>query len=84
MMPYRIEVERKAAMALERKHSQRGEATHFNDPEIRTLIKQDWQRIHAAPEIAAAKLDEEIARLSLSRCISEVISWRPPEAPVAK
>lgn len=71
-------------MALERQHSQRGEATRFEDPEIRKLIQQDWQRIRAAPEIAAAKLDKEIAPFTLGQCISEVFSWRSPEAPVEK
>lgn len=81
MMPYRVAAERKAAMAVERSHSQRGEATRFEDPEIRQLIRQDWQRIQAAPETASAELDDEIAHLTLGQCISQVVSWHPPEPP---
>jgi hypothetical protein len=81
MMPYRVAAERKAAMAVEHKHSQRGEATRFEDPEIRQAIRQDWQRIRAAPEIASAKLDDELARLTLVQCISQVLTWHPPQAP---
>jgi len=81
MLPHRSDIERKAAMALERKHSQQGEATHFQDPEIRKMIQQDWERINAAPEIAAKKLDLELATFPLSRCIVEALTWHPPEAP---
>jgi len=75
MLPYRVDVERQAAMALERKHSKEGEATQFRDPEIRRMIQQDWQRINAAPEIAAQKIDAEIATFSLRQCIVDALTW---------
>ena len=81
MLSYRVDVERKAAMALEREHSQQGEATLFRDPEIRRMIQQDWQRINAAPEIAAKKLEMEIATFTLSQCIAGAATWHPPAGP---
>ena len=80
MLPYRVNSETKAAMVLERKHSRQGEASHFEDPAIRRTIQQDWQRINAAPEIAAKKLQAEISSFTLSRCIVDVLTWDPPEA----
>jgi hypothetical protein len=79
MLPYRVDLEREAAMALERKHSREGEDSQFRDPEIRRMIQQDWQRINAAPEIAAKKIDMEIAALSLAQCIVDALTWQPSE-----
>ncbi len=80
MTPYRVQVEREAAMALERQHSQLGQASRFEDPTVRKLIQEDWHRIEAAPQTAARQLDAEIAQLSFTQCVAQAINWNPPKA----
>ena len=80
MLPYRVDVERQAAIILERKHSKEGEATQFRDPEIRRMIQQDWQRINAAPEIAEKKIEMEIATFTLGQCVVNALTWHPSDS----
>lgn len=79
MRPHWIELERSAALEIERKHSLDGEATQFKNPEIRRLIAEDWKRIEAAPETATKNLRKEISELSTGQCAWKMITWESSE-----
>jgi len=78
MMPHRTETIKAQAMQSEREHSKLGEATRFEDPQVRKLIEEDWKKIQEAPQTAAKELREEISRLSFTECIYKAITWTPP------
>ena len=77
MLPHRTEMIRSEATRLEREHSELGQMTKFEDPNIRKLLEEYRKRVEQAPEIAVKELREEISRLGPIQCIYRAITWVP-------